>query len=88
MAFDCLACGYRTNEVKAGGGVPARGQVFTLVCASAEDLSRDVLKAASADVIIPELELEASQASLGGVFTTVEGLLTKVQVLRQQTHHL
>ena len=78
MAFDCAKCGFRTNEVKAGGGVPARGQTFTLTVESAEDLSRDVLKSATCDVAIPELDLEASQGSLGGIFTTVEGLLTKV----------
>jgi len=80
MDFDCLSCGYRSNEVKAGGGVPTKGQIFTLVCESPADLSRDVLKSASADIIVPEIDFEASQASLGGVFTTVEGLLNKVSV--------
>lgn len=78
MAFDCSSCGYRSNEVKSGGGVPPKGQIFTLVVTSQDDLARDVLKSATADVILPELELEASQASLGGVYTTVEGLLSKV----------
>ena len=44
MAFDCAVCGYRSNEVKAGGGVPAQGQTFTLRVEGPEDLSRDVLK--------------------------------------------
>ena len=44
MAFDCTKCGYRSNEVKAGGGVPARGQTFTLTVQGPEDLCRDVLK--------------------------------------------
>jgi zinc finger protein len=78
MAFDCSSCGYRTNEVKSGGGVPPKGQVFTLLVSSQDDLARDVLKSATADVILPDIDLEASQASLGGVYTTVEGLLSKV----------
>jgi len=85
MAFDCTKCGYRSNEVKAGGGVPARGQTFTLTVQGPEDLCRDVLKSSSADVVIPELEFEASQGSTGGVFTTVEGLLSKVHKAMQDS---
>uniref|UniRef100_A0A7S2RY09 Zinc finger ZPR1-type domain-containing protein n=1 Tax=Rhizochromulina marina TaxID=1034831 RepID=A0A7S2RY09_9STRA len=78
MAFDCSYCNYRSNEIKGGGGVPANGQRCVLRVQSAEDLKRDVLKSATADVVIHELGMEASQASLGGVYTTVEGLLQKV----------
>ena len=56
-------------------GVPAKGQIFTLV-SSPDDMARDVLKSATADVILPDIELEASQASLGSVYT-VEELLSK-----------
>lgn len=78
MAFDCAECGYRSNEVKGGGGVPARGQETRLEVKSMDDFRRDVLKSDSAVVLIPEIELEAAQASLGGMYTTVEGLLKKV----------
>jgi zinc finger protein len=44
MAFDCSECGYRSNEVKGGGGIPDMGQTFTLLCESEDDLARDVLK--------------------------------------------
>ena len=44
MAFDCGKCGYRSNEIKAGGGVPARGQTTELVVECEEDFRRDVLK--------------------------------------------
>ena len=40
-----------------------------------EDLGRDVIKGDTAAVEIPELELELEQGSLGGLYTTVEGLL-------------
>lgn len=78
MAFDCQICGYRTNEVKPGGAVPAVGTQVTLTLRSSEDLKRDLLKSDSAGILIPELDLELSNGSLGGIFTTVEGLLNKI----------
>ncbi len=45
-----------------------------------EDLSRDVIKSDTAEVYIKELDLLTSTGSLGGLITTVEGLLTSVQV--------
>jgi zinc finger protein len=35
------------------------------------DLKRDVIKSDTASVEVPELELELSHGSLGGVYTTV-----------------
>ncbi len=85
MAFDCLECGYKTNEIKGGGAIPAQGRIITLKvlrktgapdCEWAQDMKRDVVKSNSAGVMIPELELEIEAGSLGGLYTTVEGLLT------------
>jgi zinc finger protein len=42
------------------------------------DLQRDVIKAESAGIHIPELELEVSTGSMGGLVTTVEGLVDSV----------
>lgn len=42
-------------------------------------LDRDILKADSAYVEIPEIHLEMAAGSLGGVYTTVEGLLDKIR---------
>ena len=78
MAFTCKECGFRTNEVKGGGGVPTYGSEVELRVESAEDLSRDLLKSDTAMVSIPELELELQHGTLGGMFTTVEGLLQKI----------
>jgi zinc finger protein len=44
MATDCDACGYKNNEVKAGGAISPFGQKITLILQDAEDLSRDILK--------------------------------------------
>jgi hypothetical protein len=41
-----------------------------------------VLKSETCSIAIPELEFEIGGGSLGGRFTTVEGLLNNVQVNR------
>ena len=79
MAFDCEHCGYRSNDIKSASGTPARGAVARLVVESADDFARDVLKSETAGLSIPEIELEVAHGSLGGVYTTVEGLLEKVR---------
>jgi len=79
MAFVCGACGYKSTEVKPGGGVEPRGTTTKLHVVRRADLSRDVLKSEAASVEIPELELELAAGTLGGRFTTVEGLLVAVK---------
>ncbi|KAG6976075.1 hypothetical protein JG688_00001726 [Phytophthora aleatoria] len=82
MAFNCEACGFKTNEVKAGGAIPPQGERITLKVDPIKDpnvMDRDILKADSACVNIPEIELEMAHGSLGGLYTTVEGLLDKVR---------
>jgi len=79
MAFVCSACGYKSTEVKPGGGVEPRGTMTKLHVVRRADLSRDVLKSEAASVEVPELELELSAGTLGGRFTTVEGLLVAVK---------
>lgn len=78
MALVCPHCGYKDVEVKGGGAVPPMGTVHELRMSTetaVEDLRRDVLKSDTAGVEIPELELEMEPGSLGGMYTTVEGLL-------------
>eukprot|EP00030_Apusomonadida_sp_AF-17_P007405 a841186_137.p1 GENE.a841186_137~~a841186_137.p1 ORF type:complete len:540 (+),score=233.06 a841186_137:43-1620(+) len=79
MAFLCESCGYRTTEIKSGGATEPRGQRHTLHVTCPEDLSRDVLKSETASLEIPELGLELSPGTLGGKFTTVEGLVTNIR---------
>lgn len=83
MAFSCEKCGFRDVEVKAGGAVPEHGTVITLKLdggdSMAVDLRRDVIKSDSASIEIPELEFEIEHGSLGGMYTTVEGLLGCVE---------
>jgi zinc finger protein len=80
LAYNCDECGYRTNEIKAGGGVPEKGCRWTLVVSGTkpEDMHRDVLKSNSARITIQELGFEMEAGSLGGVYTTTEGLLGQI----------
>jgi len=75
----CDACGYRSNDVKTGGAVPARGRAVTLRVRAPRDLARDILKSESCALVVPELALSVQPGTLGGRFTTVEGLLTQVR---------
>ncbi len=83
MSTVCEHCGYTTREVKTGGEIPEKGQRITLRVVNAADLSRDILKSETAVLKSPELGLEVQPGTLGGRFTTVEGLLTQV---RDQLH--
>lgn len=75
MSFLCDDCGFKTIEVKGGGAVPDHGTITTLSVTPGEhhgtDMRRDVIKSDTAMLEIPELELELSHGTLGGVYTTV-----------------
>jgi zinc finger protein len=79
MSTVCEQCGYRSNEVKTGGEVPEKGKKITLKVERASDLGRDILKSESCALECPELNLSVNPGTLGGRFTTVEGLLTQVR---------
>ncbi|KAH7080283.1 ZPR1 zinc-finger domain-containing protein [Paraphoma chrysanthemicola] len=79
MSTVCDHCGYRSNEVKTGGEVPEQGRRITVSVNTKEDLSRDILKAESCAMSCPELNLSVEPGTLGGRFTTVEGILTQVR---------
>ena len=78
-AVVCTYCGYRTNDVKTGGEITARGQRIWLDVKNAEDLKRDILKSETCCLKIPECTAEVQPGTLSGRFTTVEGLLTQVR---------
>ena len=81
MAFACDACGWRSNEIKAGGATPEKGKLFTLAVSGTkpEDMHRDILKSNTAEIEIPELDFLMAPGSLGGLYTTVEGLLRQMR---------
>jgi zinc finger protein len=79
MSTVCEHCGYRSNEVKTGGEVPGKGRRITLRVQRKEDLVRDILKSESAALSCPELQLQVEPGTMGGRFTTVEGILTQIR---------
>ncbi|WBW73537.1 EF-1 alpha binding zinc finger protein Zpr1 [Schizosaccharomyces osmophilus] len=78
MSTVCDHCGYRSNEVKTGGAIPDKGRKITLKVMDTEDLSRDILKSETASLQIAELGLDLYPGTLGGRFTTLEGILTQI----------
>lgn len=79
MSTVCDACGYRSNDVKTGGEIPEQGEIITLTVDGETDLARDILKSETCALECPELQLQVNPGTLGGRFTTVEGLLTQVR---------
>ncbi len=80
MSFDCENCGYRSNEVKGGGGIPTKGTRWELTVRGRDDLAREVLKSETCVVEVPEIQLVMQMGTLGSIYTTVEGLLDKVRM--------
>lgn len=79
MSTVCHDCGYRSNDVKTGGEIPERGEKIVLTVDGTTDLARDILKSETCGLECPELKLQVNPGTLGGRFTTVEGLLTQVR---------
>lgn len=79
MSTVCDACGYRSNDVKTGGEIPELGERITLQVGGEADLARDILKSETCALECPELSLSVNPGTLGGRFTTVEGLFTQVR---------
>ncbi|KAJ3808276.1 ZPR1 zinc-finger domain-containing protein [Lentinula aff. lateritia] len=78
MSTNCDRCGYRDNEVKSGAAISEQGKRMTLKVEDREDLSRDILKSETAGLSIPEIDLVLTHGTLGGRFTTLEGILEQV----------
>ncbi|KAH8869646.1 Zinc finger protein ZPR1 [Schistosoma japonicum] len=78
MAINCPVCGFRDCEVRSGAGVSPRGRRYKLQIKNIYDLSRDILVSETAAIKIPELDFESVGGTLGGRFTTVEGLLVAI----------
>ncbi|KZT10028.1 zf-ZPR1-domain-containing protein [Laetiporus sulphureus 93-53] len=78
MSTNCEFCGYRDNEVKSGSAISPQGKRITLKVKDKEDLSRDILKSESCGMEIPEIDLVLQQGTLGGRFTTLEGILDQI----------
>lgn len=78
-SFKCSECGYKTTDVKGGGGISDKAMKLTLKVNSWKDLNRDIFKSETASIKIPEIEFETDTGSMGSMFTTVEGILEKIE---------
>ncbi|KAH9852116.1 zf-ZPR1-domain-containing protein [Lenzites betulinus] len=85
MSTNCDKCGYRDNEVKSGSAISKQGKRITLKVEDRDDLSRDILKVCTSlcssetcGMSIPEIELVLQAGTLGGRFTTLEGILEQI----------
>lgn len=78
MAYHCDLCGYKNTEIKTGGGISEKATKITFKVTDKEHLNRDIFKSDTAALTIPEVDLELSPGTLGGVYTTVEGALIKI----------
>ncbi|GKT56895.1 zinc finger protein ZPR1 [Colletotrichum tofieldiae] len=79
MSTVCDDCGYRSNDVKTGGEIPEKGEKIIIKINGQIDLARDILKSETCALECPELNLAVNPGTLGGRFTTIEGLLTQVR---------
>lgn len=79
MATVCETCGNKTNEVKSGSGIEPQGVRIEVTITGKEDFCRDLLKSETCYMKIPEIDLEVGPTTLGGRFTTVEGIVSAVK---------
>lgn len=75
MCAKCDECGYKSIEVNSAEEIPKLGRKTVLKVTDPSDLSREVLKSTSCTVKIPEIGVELSAGTLGGIYTTLEGLI-------------
>lgn len=78
MCFSCEFCGYKTTEIKQGGGLSEHATKITFKCLGERDLCRDVFKSDTCHFMIPEIDLELAPGTLGSLYTTTEGMIDKI----------
>lgn len=78
MSFNCENCSYHNGEVMVGGEISDKALKITLNVKSREDLNRELIKSETASIILPDINLELVPGTLGGKFTTVEGILNDI----------
>ena len=79
MSFNCENCSYHNGEVMVGGAVSPHARKITCKVDSAKDLERELLKSETAAIRIPECDFDMQPGTLGGKFTTVEGILKDIK---------
>eukprot|EP00210_Caulerpa_lentillifera_P006302 g6020.t1 len=79
MAFECLHCGLRNNELQPISTCEDKGILLKLAVPlrRLDVLSRQIVKSDHAVITIPELEFEIPALGRKGCLTTVEGILNQ-----------
>ena len=67
MVTLCERCGYKTNEIKSGGGIEEKGVKYTKKINDENDLTIDLVKSDTCSVEIPELQLRLDSSGTGQV---------------------
>ncbi len=78
MAFSCDFCGYRNTDIKQGGGMSEKATRIVFKVEKPEDMNRDCFKSDTCILAIPEVDFAMAAGTLGGVYSTVEGMLDKI----------
>ncbi|XP_015813905.3 zinc finger protein ZPR1 [Nothobranchius furzeri] len=76
-SFSCANCGWSNTEIQSAGRIQDQGVCYTLKVKTKQDLNREVVKADSATIRIPELDFEIPPFTQKGSLSTVEGLLDR-----------
>ncbi|XP_028262102.1 zinc finger protein ZPR1 [Parambassis ranga] len=76
-SFSCTDCNYSNTEIQSAGRIQEQGVCYTLKVNSKQDLNREVVKADSATLRIPELDFEIPPFTQKGSLSTIEGLLDR-----------
>ena len=84
---NCENCSYHNGEVMVGGAVSPHARKITCKVDSAKDLERELLKSETAAIRIPECDFDMQPGTLGGKFTTVEGILKDIKQNLSDKYH-
>ncbi|XP_028303478.1 zinc finger protein ZPR1 [Gouania willdenowi] len=76
-SFSCSNCGWSNTEIQSAGRIQDQGVCYTLRVQSKQDLNREVVKAESATIRIPELDFEIPPFTQKGSLSTVEGVIDR-----------
>lgn len=75
----CDECGYKSIEIQSAGEISKLGRRYTLHVTDPSDLSREVLKSNTCSIDLPDIGVSLSPGTLGGIYTTLEGLLCQIR---------
>lgn len=78
MVTLCERCGYKTNEIKSGGGIGEKGVRYIKKINDENDLTIDLVRSDTCSIEIPELELRLDSSGTGQ-YTTIEGLIKSIK---------